>query len=73
MWAVDIREQVVVGTSVSAVVVMVMVMAFVTAAFVVVMIIRHMCECGASGCATFAAVIVTITRTGFNETVVNNH
>lgn len=44
MRAVDIREQVVAGTNVSAVVVMVM--AFVTTAFVVVvmMIIGHMCE-----------------------------
>jgi hypothetical protein len=44
MGTVDVREQVVVGTNVSAVVVMVV--AFMPTAFVVVvmMIIRHMCE-----------------------------
>lgn len=68
MRAVDVREQVVVGTNVSAVVVMVM--AFVTAAFVVVvMIIGHMCEYYAR--LRSWQVNVTITKTGFNEIDIN--
>ena len=69
MGTVDILEQVVVWTNVSAVVVMVV--AFVTTAFVVVvMIIRHMCEPEVlTRC--LAAVNVLITKTGSNGTDIN--